>query len=122
MWKKVNGLKGKLLSIAGKETLIKSVVQAIPIYAMTCFRMPKGIFDKCDMIISSYWWNDAKEGRYMACLSKRKMNSAKEEGGLGLKDFHLVNKVLLMKQAWRLLTKPELLVSKMYKARYYRDS
>ncbi|KAL9680531.1 hypothetical protein QQ045_018411 [Rhodiola kirilowii] len=66
MWKRVNGWKGKLLSVAGKEILIKSVVQAIPIYAMSCFKMPNGVFDRWDIIVSSFWWNDARNGRFIS--------------------------------------------------------
>ncbi|KAL9664501.1 hypothetical protein QQ045_019904 [Rhodiola kirilowii] len=122
MWKRVNGWKEKLLSVAGKEVLIKSIVQAIPVYAMSCFKMPKRIFDRWHSIISSFWWNGAKGSRYMAWLDKKKLQAVKEEGGLGLRNFYLVNLALLIKQAWRIYTNPELLLSKVYKARYFKHS
>jgi len=40
VWKKLKGWKEKLLSRAGKEVLIKAVIQAIPMYAMQCFEIP----------------------------------------------------------------------------------
>ncbi|XP_019152213.1 PREDICTED: uncharacterized protein LOC109149044 [Ipomoea nil] len=43
----------------------------------------------------------------------------KKYGGLGFKDLKAFNVALLGKQAWRLLTNTESLVSKVYKARYY---
>jgi hypothetical protein len=36
-WGKVKGLKAQGLSKAGKETLVKSVLQSVPGYAMSCF-------------------------------------------------------------------------------------
>ena len=39
VWRKLKGWEGKLLSQAGCEVLIKVVIQAIPIYAMGCFKL-----------------------------------------------------------------------------------
>ena len=40
VWKRLQGWEGKLLSQAGREVLIKSVIQAIPTYTMSCFKLP----------------------------------------------------------------------------------
>lgn len=37
IWTKLNGWKEKLLTHAGKEILLKTVIQAIPIYTMSVF-------------------------------------------------------------------------------------
>ena len=41
LWKKLKGWKEKLLSKASKKVLIKAVVQAIPLYIISCFLLPK---------------------------------------------------------------------------------
>ena len=38
--------KGKYLSVAGKEVLIKSVAQALPIYIMSVFKLPLTLCDE----------------------------------------------------------------------------
>lgn len=43
----------------------------------------------------------------------------KLEGGLGFKDLRCFNLVLLAKQGWRLIQRPESLVTKIFKARYF---
>lgn len=47
------------------------------------------------------------------------MTESKEEGGLGLKRVADFNMALLAKQVWRLVTKPNLLVSRVMKSKYY---
>ncbi|XP_019178178.1 PREDICTED: uncharacterized protein LOC109173404 [Ipomoea nil] len=43
----------------------------------------------------------------------------KKYGGLGFKELRAFNLAMLGKQAWRFLTQPESLVSRVYKAKYY---
>lgn len=44
--KKTSGWKEKLLLVAGKENLVKSVLQAIPTYAISLLLLPKGLCDE----------------------------------------------------------------------------
>jgi hypothetical protein len=42
------------LSMAGKEILIKSIAQAIPTYAMSCFNLTKSFCDQVRAMICRY--------------------------------------------------------------------
>jgi hypothetical protein len=44
----------KLLSMAGKEILIKAMAQAIPTYAMACFDLTKSFCGQVKSMISRY--------------------------------------------------------------------
>lgn len=43
VWNKLRYWKEKLLSQAGREIFFKAVVQAIPTFAMSCFKLPLGL-------------------------------------------------------------------------------
>ena len=43
VWAKLQGWKEKFISQAGREILLKVVVQAIPTFAMSCFKLPVGL-------------------------------------------------------------------------------
>jgi hypothetical protein len=46
IWKRINGVADRPLSRAGKETFLKTVIQAIPTYVMSCFQIPISTCDK----------------------------------------------------------------------------
>jgi hypothetical protein len=52
---KVEGWRSKTLSQAGRLVLIKSVVAAIPTYAMSSFLLPTSICSKLDQIFKNFW-------------------------------------------------------------------
>ena len=56
VWRKFQGWKEKILSHAGREVPIKSVIQAIPTYNMSCFKLPKGLVKELEVLIRKYWW------------------------------------------------------------------
>lgn len=55
-------------------------------------------------------------------MSLGKMVEAKENDGLGFKDLEAFNLALLRKQIWSLITKLNLLMSKVMKSKYYPKS
>lgn len=55
---RINGWKQKHMSIGGKEILLKAVAQAIPVYAMSVFLIPKGACKAMIDAISKFGWGD----------------------------------------------------------------
>ena len=56
-------------SKAGKEILIKAVAQYIPTYAMSCFDLIKGLYDKLNMIIARHRWSQQDKTNKIHWLS-----------------------------------------------------
>jgi hypothetical protein len=56
VWRKINSWSSKSLSKAGREVLIKSVLQAIPSYVMSIFLIPSTIIDAIEKMMNTFWW------------------------------------------------------------------
>ncbi|KAM6584214.1 hypothetical protein CsatB_011216 [Cannabis sativa] len=110
----------KFLSRAGKEILIKTVAQALPSYAMSVFLIPQEVTRDMESLMSKFWWqssNNSSSGIHW--MSWKKLCKHKTKGGMGFRNLRSFNLALLGKQGWRLLTNPETLVARIFKARYY---
>ena len=55
IWGKLQGWKEKLLSQAGREVLLKAVVQAIPTIAISCFKLPVRLCNDIEAMIRKFW-------------------------------------------------------------------
>jgi hypothetical protein len=55
IWEQMQGWKETFLSQAGKEVLLKAVVQAIPTYTMSVFQLPKTLCKDINSLMSKFW-------------------------------------------------------------------
>lgn len=97
VWNRVNGWEGKLLSKAGKETLIKSVAQSIPNYTMSVFQLPVGTCEEINRSLARFWWSKST-GRGIHWRKWEKLCLPKSEGGVGFREIVGFNQALLGKQ------------------------
>ncbi|XP_074346913.1 uncharacterized protein LOC141685724 [Apium graveolens] len=113
---------GKIISKGGKEVLVKSVIQALPTYAMSVFLLPSDITKDFERSISRFWWNSKNnDSRSIHWMSYQRLSRHKACGGMGFRDFRDFNIAMLGKQGWRFITNPNSLVSRIYKARYFAE-
>jgi hypothetical protein len=122
IWKKIQGLKERFLSKAGKDILIKSCAQAIPTFAMSCFDLTKTLCDEMSTMICRFWWAQQEKENKMHWLSWEKLTRSKKDGGLGFRDLYGFNLAMLARQAWRMLIAPESLCARVLKAKYFPNS
>lgn len=90
---------------------------------MMVFLLPLGLCQEMENLMNEYWWSGTiGAGKGIRWRSWAGLCMPKSKGGMGFRKLHETNLSLLGKQAWRLLTKPDSLVARVYKARYYSQS
>jgi hypothetical protein len=80
LWKKIIGWMEKWLSKVGKEVLIKACAQAIPIYAMSCFDITKGLCDQMSTLVCRFWWAQQENENKVHWMSWEKLSLPKKWG------------------------------------------
>jgi hypothetical protein len=122
IWAKLNGWKEKFLTHAGKEILLKAVIQAIPTYTMSVFRLPKTLTKEINAMMGKFWWSFKENTNKIAWMSWKKLGRSKDLGGLGYRDIDCFNTAMLAKQCWRLLKRPDSLAARVICEKYYPGS
>ncbi|XP_030502710.2 uncharacterized protein LOC115717880 [Cannabis sativa] len=118
---RLNSWNDRSFSRAGKETLIKAVVQAIPSFAMSCFKVPKSTCLKIQSDIAKFWWGSQGISK-VHWKNWSAISVSKFFGGLGFRTLTCHNQALLAKQAWRVWTNPDSLIHSILKARYFKHT
>lgn len=120
VWKKLQGWKEKLLSQAGREVLINAIIQAIPTYIMSCFKLPKGLVKELESMVRKFWWGYS-DSRKIHWVKWERLYEAIEDGGLGVKDIEKFNDVLLAKQVWWMMNNTDSLCYRVFKSNNFPD-
>ncbi|KAG7586565.1 Ribonuclease H domain [Arabidopsis thaliana x Arabidopsis arenosa] len=116
---KLHSWYSNFLSMAGKEVLIKFIATALPTYTMSCFMLPKRLLSQITGQIRRFWWSSIRDKHKIPWIAWSKMTALKQYGGMGFRDLNHFNVALVAKQSWRMLKEPQLLLTRVLKAKYF---
>ncbi|CAN0837140.1 Putative ribonuclease H protein At1g65750, partial [Linum grandiflorum] len=96
IWKRIQTWRGRKLSQASREILIKAVAQAIPTYFMNTFLLTGGIIYEIEKLMNSFWWGTKwNGGGGIPWMRWKKICLRKEFGGMGFRDILGFNLAML---------------------------
>ena len=119
VWAKLQGWKEQLLFQAGRELLLKAIVQAIPTFAMSCFKLSVTLYNDIEQLIRKFWWGHRGNQRKIHWSKWITLCFPKDLGGMGFKELHKFNDAMLAKQAWRLLENKNSLFHRFFKEIFF---
>ncbi|XP_021736238.1 uncharacterized protein LOC110702800 [Chenopodium quinoa] len=117
---KLSAFGSRHLPEAAKLVLINTVVIASLNHVLSVFKLPVTISDQIGRLLSRFWWKNNSSSRGLALTPSASLYLLRGLGGLGIRHVPSFNSALLAKQMWRLIHNPQLLVSRIYRARYPR--
>jgi hypothetical protein len=91
IWRKINSWRSRPLSKAGKEVMIKSVLQGIPSYIMSIYIILEATMNDIEKMLNSFWWGGGDNNKGIRWIAWERISCAKGEGGLGFRDFKTFN-------------------------------
>jgi len=108
LWKKIenkiNHWVNRYLSLGGRLTLAKAVLESIPVYWLSLYKVPCTILAGIRKRIFSFIWKGNHTSKKIHLARWELLSMPKIKGGWGLKNLSLFSQALRMKSLWRGLT------------------
>lgn len=101
--------------------LIKSIVQAIPTYTMSCFRLPKSFCEDINRLCARFWLGSLEKKKKAHWMSWKRMCVSKFRGGMGFRDLNLFNQAMLAKKSLRIIKFSSSLLVRVLRGKYFKD-
>ncbi|XP_074314437.1 uncharacterized protein LOC141649651 [Silene latifolia] len=105
--------------LAGRLTLISSVLSNLSNYFLSVFKIPVSVARKINSILSQFWWAGCKLGKKVHWCSKNFLSMPKCKGGLGIRNVECLNKALLAKHGWRLISGDKSYFGKVFRKKIF---
>ncbi|KAL0458268.1 UNVERIFIED_CONTAM: hypothetical protein Slati_0454000 [Sesamum latifolium] len=121
IWCKIHRWSMRKLSQAGRSVLIKAVLQTIPTYAMSCFRMPDQFLGVLESLMANFFWQGGNETK-IHWVAWSKLCRTKAQGGLNFLRLREYNLALLAKQGWGVVLCPGNVLYHMLSHKYFPGS
>jgi hypothetical protein len=99
---KLSAWKASHLSFAGRVTLAKSVIEAVPIYPMMSSSIPKSCLEDIQRIQRSFIWGNTDQKKKFHAIGWDKITVPKWRDGLGIRKLEEMNKACLGKLNFKL--------------------
>ena len=116
--KRIADWKGKLLSYAGRLTLLKAFLASVPIYLMSIIKFPKWAIAMINSQMSHFLWNNNEESHKYHLANWQLVAQKKEVGGFGTPDMRNLNLSLLSSWIFRYGLQSESIWVKMVDYKY----
>ncbi|KAF7842623.1 putative ribonuclease H protein At1g65750 family [Senna tora] len=110
--------KSKLLNRAGRVTLAKAVLNAIPVYTMQSLWVPEQVCRNIDRQVRKFIWGSQQGKRGLHLVNWERVTLPKARGGLGVREARATNTALLGKAAWSILRKENKLWVRLFEGKY----
>eukprot|EP00253_Pinus_taeda_P017014 PITA_17014 len=106
------------LNIASRLTLIKSVLQAMPLYLFCILAAPKWVLKAIRNLQRGFLWGSNGLNRKWALVKWTEVCQSKSNGRLGIRDPIQSNNIMGAKIWWNWLVKPHIPWAKLWQAKY----
>ncbi|KAK9049037.1 hypothetical protein SSX86_031996 [Deinandra increscens subsp. villosa] len=101
----ISSWRNKSLSFVGRLQLILSVLSSMHIYRASVFLLPARVVNELEAKMRGFLWSQGKRVKGAAKVSWNVVCRPKGEGGLGIRCITDMNRALLAKHVWSILTR-----------------
>lgn len=115
---KLAGWKQQSLSLAGRITLAKSVLQSIPFYTMQSILLPLVCCRNIEKEIRKFVWGHTREAKKVNLVKWSELCQPLAHGGVGLLKLDSQNKSFMTKLAFQIHSQPDSLWVRILKGKY----
>ena len=108
----------KNISMAGKVTLINYVLNALPIYLLSFFKIPQKVVKKLISLQRNFLWGGDIDQKKIPWVKWTDLCLPKGDGGLGIKDISKFNSALMGRWLWAFASNQQQLWARVITSKY----